>query len=117
MGDVPPFMKKIIARLIAFVAVLVPSVAFAVTLDNPLGVTSLAEFLVRLLKIVSAIAFPMLVLFLVYVGFLFVKAEGNADELKKVRSYFFWAVVGGLLVLGSQVLAYAIQATVDAIGM
>ncbi len=109
-------MKRFIAYALPFAVILIPVIAFAAPLTNPLGVTSLAEFLVRVLRLVSAIAFPVLVLFLVYVGFLFVKAEGNPEELKKVRSYFVWAVVGGLLVLGGQALAYAIQATVDAIG-
>mgnify|MGYP001560265415 CR=1 FL=1 len=108
-------MKKLIAYAIPFLA-LVPMLAFAAPLQNPLGVNSLTEFLVRVLRLVSAIAFPVLVLFLVYVGFLFVQAEGNADKLKTVRSYFFWAVVGGLLVLGAQALAYAIDETVKAIG-
>lgn len=110
-------------RLLAFVlpAVLIPAVAFAAIcgsptsggLSNPICTTSLSQFLANLLKLVAQIAFPIIVLFLVYVGFLFVSSQGNPEKIKEARNYFFWAVLGALLVLGAQALSLAIKATVD----
>lgn len=110
-------------RILAFVvpAIVVPSVAFAALcstgggsgLSNPICTTNLSTFLANLLKLVAQIAFPIIVLFLVYVGFLFVSSQGNPEKLKEAKSYFFWAVVGALLVLGAQALSLAIKATVD----
>jgi len=109
-------VKKIAAFLIPFLIPL--SVVAAETcrpgsLCNPLGFSTLYEFLIAILNVVIYIAFPAIVLFLVWIGFKFVTAQGNAEELKKVRGYFLWAIVGALLVLGARVLATAIQATVE----
>lgn len=111
------------SRILAFVipAIVVPSVAFAALcnspvsggLSNPLCTTSLSQFLSDILKLVAQIAFPLIVLFLVYVGFLFVSSQGNPEKIKEAREYFFWAVLGALLVLGAQALSMAIKATVD----
>lgn len=107
-------VKKIIAFSIPF---LVPVITLAAsgtaTLENPLRFDTLYEFLIELLNVVIAIAFPALVLFFVWIGFKFISAQGNAEELKKVRGLFLWAVVGALLVLGARVLAEAIRATVQ----
>jgi len=112
------FLKKLSAFSIPF---LLPSLAFAddvchganTSLCNPLGYTSLTQFLQKLLQIVAEIGFPVIVLFLVYIGFLFIAAEGNPKKLASARSYLFWAVIGGLIVLGAQALSLAIQGTVD----
>lgn len=89
-----------------------PFFAFA-ALTNPIRTTNIYQFLQTLLQLVAQIAFPIIVLFLVYIGFMFISAQGNPDKLKKAREYFFWAIVGALIVLGSYALSMAIKATVD----
>lgn len=112
-------LKKITAFFFASVPLLIPLLARAdctpngTALCNPLGYTSLTTFLQKLLEIVAQIGFPVIVLMIVYVGFLFISAEGNPDKLKKARSFFLWTVVGAMIILGAQALSYAIQATVD----
>jgi len=109
-------MKKIAAFLVPFLfplAALSATGTLTGTLNNPLGFDTLYDFLIAVLNVVIAIAFPAIVLFLVWIGFKFVTAQGNAEELKKVRGYFLWAIVGALLVLGARVLAEAIRATVE----
>lgn len=103
--------------IVVFLLAGFPSVALAAMtcksgLCNPLGYESLTTFLANLLKIVSQIGFPVIVLFIVYIGFLFISAQGNPEKLKTARNYFFWAVVGALIVLGASALSLAIQATV-----
>jgi hypothetical protein len=105
-----------IRRTFAFLTVLaLPSVALAAQLFNPIGSTDLSAFLANLLKLVAQIAFPIIVLFMVYVGFLFVSSQGNPEKLKEAKSYFFWAIVGAILVLGAEALSLAIRATVNAL--
>ena len=103
-------MKKIIAIFIPF---LIPSFLFAASLDNPLAFDTLYDFLVAVLDVAIAIAFPALVLFFVWIGFKFLTAQGDPKEIQKAREYFLWAIVGALLVLGARVLAEAIRATVE----
>ncbi len=112
-------MKKIIAYTLPFLALAVPILAFAdtcasgsTTLCNPLGYTSLITFLQKILSLVAQIGLPVIVLFIVFIGFRFIAAEGKPEKLKEVQSLFFWALVGALLVLGAWTLAQAIQGTV-----
>ena len=87
-------------------------------LTNPLAFGSLPEFLVAILDIVIQIGFPIIVLFIVYIGFQFVRhsAEGNSEELAKDRTNLLWAFVGALILLGAQVLAIGICGTIQDIG-
>lgn len=106
-------MRKIGTHALILALFLAPFSARA-ALENPLAFGTLEEFLYALLKIVIQIGFPILVLFIVYIGFLFVQhsAEGS-DKLKDDKKYLFWAIVGGLILLGAQALALAIEATVS----
>lgn len=113
-------IKKIIAFSLPFL--IIPGAALAAQcgaggggtgLCNPLGYTSLVEFLSRVLQLIAQIGFPVIVLFIVFIGFKFITANGKPEEISKVQSLFFWAIVGSLIVLGAQALSLAIQATVN----
>jgi Na+-driven multidrug efflux pump len=99
--------------LLAASVFLIPVTVLAAQLYNPIQTTDLATFLAKLLELVVMIVFPLIVLFIVYIGFLFVSSQGNPEKLKEAREYFFWALVGALIVLGAQALSMAIKATVD----
>ena len=105
-------IRKLSSYLLTSTFLLVPSFAFA-ALNNPIQTTDIYQFLQTLLRLVAQIGFPVIVLFLVYVGFLFVAAQGKPDAIKEAREYFFWAVVGGLLILGAYALSKAIEGTVN----
>ncbi|MEK7134385.1 MAG: hypothetical protein AAB819_01505 [Patescibacteria group bacterium] len=89
--------------------------AIKVTLENPIGATSptIQAFLVQALSIVASVGFPVIVLAIIYVGFLFVKAQGNPEEIEKAKSAFLWTVVGAVVVLGAWVIATAIGGTIS----
>ncbi len=82
-------------------------------LDNPISVGSFPEFIALLLKIAVQIGFPVAVLFIIYSGFLFVKAQGNEKELEKAKTALTWTIVGTAILLGASVLSYAIQNTIN----
>ena len=82
---------------------------------NPLKYETIPEFLAAVLKVIAEIALPILVLFLVYVGFLFVTAQGNPEDLNRAKRYFLWAIIGALIILGASVLSAVIQDTVQRI--
>lgn len=87
-------------------------------LTNPLAFSSIWEFLLAFLNLVIQIGFPIIVLFIVFIGFQFVRhsAEGNSEELSKDRRNLLWALVGALILLGAQALALGICETVRGIG-
>lgn len=91
------------------------SVAFAqdVALKNPLNFNSIPVFIAGALKALAMIALPIITLFLVISGFLFIWARGNPEELKTARRNFMYVVLGALLILGAWILATLIAGTVS----
>ena len=85
-------------------------------LPNPLKVDTLAAFVQKVLEIVTTIGIPIVAIFIIYSGFLFVKARGNPEELKTAKQTFLWTVVGAAILLGSWILAKAICETVVQLG-
>ena len=84
-------------------------------LCNPIAAPDLVTFVNMVLEAIILIAFPFLVLMIVYCGFLFITAQGNAQKLAEARKVFLWTLIGALLVLGAQALSLAIEATVTEI--
>ena len=86
-----------------------------IQLENPIRFDNLGEFLVEVLGVVIVIALPIIVLAIIYAGFLFVSAQGDESKIKSAKSIFTWTVVGAGIILGAQVIAFAIQATIEAL--
>lgn len=84
-------------------------------LENPIRFDTIYQFLDGLLGLVVAIGFPVIVLFIVYIGFTFVQASatGKTDDLKKAKDNLWYALIGALILLGAQALSLAIQGTVE----
>lgn len=82
-------------------------------LVNPLRFTTIKGFLDAMLSAVVTIATPIVVLMLVYSGFLFVSAQGNPEKLVKARQAIMWTLIGAVIVLGAFVLSSAIEGTVN----
>ena len=96
----------------------------SVTLINPLkGVdcmsgngNCLMAFLSNILKFVVQIGTIVIILMLVYIGFLFVVAQGSETKLAEAKKALLWTIIGALVLLGAQAISMGIQATVQALG-
>jgi len=95
-----------------------------ITLINPLNTgecapngNCLMNFLNKILEFVIQIGTVVVVLMTVYVGYLFVAAQGNSTKIEEAKKALLWTVVGALILLGSQAIAVAIRATVQAISV
>lgn len=85
-------------------------------ISNPIqGINTLPEFIEAIINIVLIIGIPLLVLAVIYAGFLYVKAQGNPGELEVAHRTLLYTVIGGALLLGAFVIANAIGRTVDEI--
>lgn len=109
-------MSRIIAAATAFFFSTV-SFAFAQSsgqLLNPLSseFSSIPGFIAGFLRVVVMVALPIISLFIVYSGFLFVKAQGNEEQLATAKRNFLYVVVGAILILGAWVIATLIGGTV-----
>lgn len=84
-------------------------------LENPLNAGSLPELLNVVLKAVIQLGSILLVLALVWVGFMFVMAQGREEKIRDARSALVWTVLGGVLLLGAQAISLVISATVQSL--
>ena len=115
MHRIRTIQQHALSQAAALAVLILPFVTTAQGLQNPLRFGTLSEFLNAVLNAVILIAFPVLVLFLVYAGFLFISAQGNDQKLSQARTVFLWTLIGALLILGSKALAIAINSTVQQI--
>lgn len=86
-------------------------------LENPLGpeTDTLIEFLTKILEIMLIFAIPIIVLFIIYAGFLYVTAQGDEGKIRTAHSALTWSVVGGVIILAAKLIVDVIQATVKSI--
>lgn len=87
------------------------------TIQNPLQVNSISQFISALLKAVIAIGVPIAILFIVLAGFKFVAAQGSPDKLSEARTNFMYVVIGIAIFIGASALAEIIMATLRQIGV
>lgn len=89
--------------------------AEAVTLNNPLeasGITDIPSLLAAILAIVQIIAIPIVVLFIIYAGFLYVTASGKPDQIATAHRAVLYALIGAVLIVGATVLIEVVNQTV-----
>ena len=82
------------------------------TLTNPLKATSVEGLIYAIIDIILILVQPIIILFIVYGGFLFVTARGDEGKVTKARAALTWAIIGGVVVLGARALIAVIQGTV-----
>lgn len=86
-------------------------------IENPIGkdYDTIPKFIEAVINVVLIVGIPLLVLAIIYAGFLFVKAQGNSGELEIAKRTLMYTIIGGVLLLGAFVIAKAIGQTVEEI--
>lgn len=117
-------MKTILEKIASCAAIVVcvfsdASIAFAegasfssAGFQNPLQYSDIPSFIAAALKALVVVALPIITLFIVISGFMFVAARGKPEALGKARQNFVYVIIGALLILGAWVLATLIGGTV-----
>lgn len=82
--------------------------------QNPLNpaISTIPSFIAYALKVLVQVSLPIISLFIVYSGFLFVLARGNTEKLATARQNFLYVIIGALLILGAWIIATLIGGTV-----
>jgi len=95
---------------------IVLSVSDLEQIENPLGPGgNIPSFIQSLLGIIVRAGIPLVVLALVYTGFLFVYSRGNPEKLLEAKQALLWSVVGTAVLLGAWTIATILNNTVSAI--
>jgi formate-dependent nitrite reductase membrane component NrfD len=70
-------------------------------LVNPVTFPTITELLAAILNVVIIISTPIVVMFIIYSGFLYVTARGNAEQIKQASQALLYGIIGGVIILGS----------------
>ncbi|MDP2705288.1 MAG: pilin [Patescibacteria group bacterium] len=87
-------------------------------LENPFkgGADSLGDFVQILANdVVMPLGAVVVVLYMIYSGFLFVVAQGNPAKLEEAKRAFLYSCIGAIVLLGAWTIAQVIQNTIDQI--
>ena len=111
-------MKKYMYAYTFILSVLyIPHAVFADegVLINWIKSKTIPEFLLKIIDILLVFALPLIILYIMYAGYLFVTAQGNPGKVTEARTALLWAVVGGVIVLGAKIIVDVIQGTAAAL--
>ena len=91
-----------------------PATVAPVTLENPLkNITTIEGLLVTILNIIMILMVPIIVFFIIYAGFKYVMAQGNASQVEEATRALTYAIIGGVLILGAVAISQIIKSVVD----
>lgn len=88
-----------------------------VSVKNPLNSkwSSIPVIIAALINILIKIALVLCALWIIWGGFLFVKARGNPEALKEAKNTLLHAVIGTTIILGVNVILDVLQNTINSI--
>ncbi len=114
-------MKNIKTKIYYLITlVLLPYISYAgnpigiVTIQNPLRTSgSLMELIVSILNnIVMPIAAVLVVLFIIYSGFMFLMAQGKPKEIEDAKKNLLWSLIGAGILLGAVAISRVVEITI-----
>ncbi len=86
------------------------------TYPNPLqniGVTTLPQFFAKVLDGFSLLLMPLVVIFIIYAGYLFVTAQGEESRIQKARTALWWTIIGTGVIIGARLMANILSDTLS----
>lgn len=87
--------------------------SISMALENPLKFNTVEELFVGILSALMVIMMPIIVFFIIYAGFLYVTARGNAEQVQNATRALTYAVIGGVIVLGALAIAEIIKGIIN----
>jgi len=84
-----------------------------VKLENPLQFGTLEQLLIAILNIIMVLMIPVIVFFIIYAGFKYVTARGNASTIEEATRALTYAIIGAVIILGAVAISAMIKNTVD----
>lgn len=86
-----------------------------IKLKNPLEVDTIQEAIKLFVNAVVRLAIPVIVIFFLWSGLMFIFARGNPEKIRQAKNMFFYTIIGTLLILGAWTITNAIIGTVNSI--
>lgn len=86
-----------------------------VKIVNPIKAETINGLIKTILEGVIKIGMPIIVLAVIYSGFLFVSAQGNPEKVTDAKRALLYTLIGAAILLGSWAIAQLISETVLAL--
>lgn len=85
-----------------------------VKFNSLIGVSSLEELFLAILNVFIVIAIPIVILYIIYAGFLYVTARGDVEQTKKATRALTYAIIGGVILIGAVAITEVVANVVGA---
>jgi hypothetical protein len=82
-----------------------------IEVENPISVNSIPDLVETVLEGLIKIGIPLLVVMIVYSGWLYLLARGDPGKIKSAHDMFTYTLIGGAILLGAWALAQLIHST------
>ena len=73
-----------------------------ISFQNPLTADSFTELADKIIDFLLAIAAPIVVIMVIWAGFLFMTAGGNPEKVQKGKDTLLWTAVGVIILMVSK---------------
>jgi len=87
--------------------------AFAYNVNSLIEPTTIEGFLLSILNAFILIAIPIIVLSIIYAGFLYVTAKGNSEQVKQATTALTYSIIGGVIIIGAVAISQIVKNVVD----
>lgn len=84
-------------------------------LGNPIATPTFDDLLFGILDAVIQIGVVILILAIIWSGYLFVTAQGNQEQIKRAKNAFTYTMIGGFILVGAWAIAEVVLNTMDAV--
>jgi hypothetical protein len=84
-------------------------------ISNPLGSAGLLDLFDKVLDGLILLATPIVILMVIYAGYLFVTAQGNVTKLETAKRAIVYALIGALILLGAEAISALIQGSIESL--
>lgn len=85
-------------------------------INNPIDIDNIPDFIAAITDAIVRLALPVIGVFVIYSGFLFVMAQGNSEKLSNAKRVLTFTLVGAAVILGADLIADVVAGTLGDLG-
>jgi len=83
---------------------------------NPLEAENIQQLLAAVVEIIVTLSIPVIVVAIIYSGFLFVTAGGDKDQIDTAKRAALYTLIGAGIIIGADVILTVLQNTAADLG-
>ena len=84
-------------------------------LSNPIRAENFIALLNLLVDAAMLVLIPLIVLAIIYTGFLFIKARGEPKAITEAKQMFFYVIIGAAIILASKLIITFVSSTIGSL--